>query len=418
MKETLLNKKAVEYILNMLKWSVLAALIGLISALAGVLFHYAVDIGAHVRVIYPQLIFGLPLGGVFIVFLYHICKMDDDKGTNSILTSVRTAERVPILLAPVILIATAITHFFGGSAGREGAALQIGGSIGSFFARLLKLHSYSTCVLIMCGMSGLFSAVFGTPITAAIFALEVSSVGFMHYGALFPSLLSAVVAQSVAHLLGVEKTAFALANVPIFDAFSLLKVVGLALLAAILSVVFISAMHKTSDLMVKYVKNRYLRIIFGAIVIIVLTLITGSMRYNGAGMDVIISAVENGTALPWDFLLKILFTAITLGAGFKGGEIVPTFFIGATFGTFVAPLLGLDPSFGAAVALVALFCGVVNCPVASIFLSIELFGAEGLIYFSAASAVSYFFSGNYSLYSSQKMVFSKLRAVEYEEKTN
>lgn len=418
MKETLLNKKAGEYILNMLKWSVLAALIGLISALAGALFHYAVDIGAHVRVIYPQLIFGLPLGGVFIVFLYHICKMDDDKGTNSILTSVRTAERVPILLAPVILIATAITHFFGGSAGREGAALQIGGSIGSFFARLLKLHSYSTCVLIMCGMSGLFSAVFGTPITAAIFALEVSSVGFMHYGALFPSLLSAVVAQSVAHLLGVEKTAFALANVPLFDAFSLLKVVGLALLAAILSVVFISTMHKTSDLMAKHIKNRYLRIIFGAIVIIVLTLITGSMRYNGAGMDVIISAVENGTALPWDFLLKILFTAITLGAGFKGGEIVPTFFIGSTFGTFVAPLLGLDPSFGAAVALVALFCGVVNCPVASIFLSIELFGAEGLIYFSAASAVSYFFSGNFSLYSSQKMVFSKLRAVEYEEQTN
>ena len=415
MKETLLNKKAGEYILNMLKWSVLAALIGLISALAGALFHYAVDIGAHVRVIYPQLIFGLPLGGVFIVFLYHICKMDDDKGTNSILTSVRTAERVPILLAPVILIATAITHFFGGSAGREGAALQIGGSIGSFFARLLKLHSYSTCVLIMCGMSGLFSAVFGTPITAAIFALEVSSVGFMHYGALFPSLLSAVVAQSVAHLLGVEKTAFALANVPLFDAFSLLKVVGLALLAAILSVVFISTMHKTSDLMAKHIKNRYLRIIFGAIVIIVLTLITGSMRYNGAGMDVIMSAVENGTALPWDFLLKILFTAITLGAGFKGGEIVPTFFIGSTFGTFVAPLLGLDPSFGAAVALVALFCGVVNCPVASIFLSIELFGAEGLIYFSAASAVSYFFSGNFSLYSSQKMVFSKLRAVEYEE---
>ncbi len=415
MKETLLNKKAGEYILNMLKWSILAALIGLISALAGALFHYAVDIGAHVRVIYPQLIFGLPLGGVFIVFLYHVCKMDDDKGTNSILTSVRTAERVPILLAPVILIATAITHFFGGSAGREGAALQIGGSIGSFFARLLKLHSYSTCVLIMCGMSGLFSAVFGTPITAAIFALEVSSVGFMHYGALFPSLLSAVVAQSVAHLLGVEKTAFALANVPLFDAFSLLKVVGLALLAAILSVVFISTMHKTSDLMAKHIKNRYLRIIFGAIVIIVLTLITGSMRYNGAGMDVIISAVENGTALPWDFLLKILFTAITLGAGFKGGEIVPTFFIGSTFGTFVAPLLGLDPSFGAAVALVALFCGVVNCPVASIFLSIELFGAEGLIYFSAASAVSYFFSGNYSLYSSQKMVFSKLRAVEYEE---
>jgi H+/Cl- antiporter ClcA len=142
------------------------------------------------------------------------------------------------------------------------------------------------------------------------------------------------------------------------------------------------------------------------------------MRYNGGGMDVIMSAVENGKALPWDFALKILFTAITLGAGFKGGEIVPTFFIGSTFGTLIAPLLGLDASFGAAVALIALFCSVVNCPVASIFLSIELFGAEGLVYFAVAVAVSYLFSGNFSLYSSQKMIFSKLRAVEYEEINN
>lgn len=418
MKDFLLNKKAGEYVLNLLKWCVLSSIIGLISAFAGALFHYAVDIGAHVRGEHPLLLFGLPLGGVFIVFLYHVCKMDDDKGTNGILNSVRTAEKVPVLLAPVILIATAITHFFGGSAGREGAALQIGGGIGSIFARLLKLHSYSTSVLIMCGMSGLFSAVFGTPITAALFALEVSSVGFMHYGALFPSLLSAIVAQAVAHLLGVEKTMFALSKVPAFDTLTTLKIIILAILAAVLSIVFISAMHKSSHFMAKHIKNRYLRIISGAFIIIALTLIAGSMRYNGAGMDVIVEAVENGNAFPWDFALKILFTAITLGAGFKGGEIVPTFFIGSTFGAIIAPLIGLDPSFGAAVALIALFCGVVNCPVASIFLSIELFGAEGLVYFAVAVAVSYFFSGNFSLYSSQKMVFSKLRAVEYEEANN
>ncbi|MBQ8541002.1 MAG: chloride channel protein [Clostridia bacterium] len=412
------NKKSGEYIINVLKWSILASLIGLISAFAGALFHYAVDIGAHVRGVYPAIIFGLPLGGVIIVFLYHICKMDDDRGTNSILTSVRTAEKVPLVLAPLILVSTAITHFFGGSAGREGAALQIGGSIGSCFARLLKLHTYSTSVLIMCGMSGLFSAVFGTPVTAAIFALEVSSVGVMHYGAFFPSLLSAIVAQSVAHLLRVEKTAFALAFVPAFEVFTILKVVLLALLAAVLSILFITAMHEASAVMSKLIKNKYLRVVSGAVIVIALTVIYGSMRYNGAGMDVIASAVEQGRALPWDFALKIIFTAITLGAGFKGGEIVPTFFIGSTFGVLVAPLLGLNASFGAAVALIALFCGVVNCPVASVFLSIELFGAEGLIYFAVASAVSYLFSGNFSLYSSQKMVFSKLRAVEYEDSNN
>lgn len=418
LQNLLFYKKPGEYIINVLKWSVLASLIGLISAFAGALFHYAVDIGAHVRGVYPVIIFGLPLGGIIIVFLYHICKMDDNKGTNSILTSVRTADKVPIVLAPLILVSTAITHFFGGSAGREGAALQIGGSIGSFFARLLKLHSCSTSVLIMCGMSGLFSAVFGTPVTAAIFALEVTSVGVMHYGALFPSLLSAIVAQTVANLLGVEKTAFALAFVPAFDAITVLRVFLLALFAAVLSILFITAMHETSAIMSKLIKNKYLRVVSGAFVVIALTVIMGSMRYNGAGMDVITAAVEQGSALPWDFVLKIVFTAITLGAGFKGGEIVPTFFIGSTFGVLVAPLLGLDASFGAAVALIALFCSVVNCPVASVFLSIELFGADGLVYFAVASAVSYFFSGNFSLYSSQKMVFSKLRAVEYEDNNN
>ncbi len=407
-------KKPEDYILNLLKWTFLSTVIGLFCALFGALFHYAVDIGAHVRSVYPAIVFGLPIGGIIIVFLYHICKMDEDRGTNAILVSVRSAEKVPLVLAPLIITATAITHFFGGSAGREGAALQIGGSIGSFFARLIRLKSYNTSVLVMCGMSGLFSAVFGTPVTAAIFALEVASVGLMHYGALFPTLTSAIVAQAVAHLLGVEKTAFLLKDVPLFGAAVSVKVLVLSLLTAVLSIIFITVMHKTADIMAKYLKNKYLRIVVGAVIIILLTLLVGNQDYNGAGTSVIANAVENGSAMPFAFVLKMLFTAVTLSAGFKGGEIVPTFFIGSTFGVFIAPLIGLEPSFAAAIGLIALFCGVVNCPVASILLSVEIFGAEGFIYFAIASAVSYFFSGNCSLYSSQKMVFSKLRAVEYE----
>lgn len=411
-------KKPGDYILNLLKWTILSTAIGFVCALSGALFHYAVDLGAHVRAMYPYIIFGLPLGGIFIVFLYHICKMDNDTGTNAILESVRSSEKIPFITAPLILTATAVTHFFGGSAGREGAALQIGGSIGSFFARLIKLPRYNASVLIMCGMSGLFSAVFGTPVTAAIFALEVASVGIMHYGALFPTLTSAIVAQAVAQLLGVEKTAFSLTNVPMFDAVVSSKVLLLSLLTAILSIVFITVMHKTGELMAKHLKNKYLRVVIGAVAVIFLTLLVGNQDYNGAGTHIITNAVEQGTAVPFAFALKILFTAITLSAGFKGGEIVPTFFIGSTFGVFVAPFIGLDPSFSAAISLVALFCGVVNCPVASVVLSIEIFGAEGLIFFAIASAVSYFFSGNCSLYSSQKMVFSKLNAIEYENSDN
>ena len=344
--------------------------------------------------------------------------MDNDRGTNAILDSVRSADKIPFLLAPLIIIATAITHFFGGSSGREGAALQIGGSIGSFTARLLKLPKCNTSVLIMCGMSGLFSAVFGTPVTAAIFALEVASVGILHYGALYPSLISAIVAQYIAQLFGVEKTAFNLTSIPAFEAIASLKVLILSLLVAVLSIVFITTMHKTGDIMTKYFKNKYLRAVVGGIAIILLTLIVGNQTYNGAGTDVINIAIEQGTALPFAFLLKILFTAITLSAGFKGGEIVPTFFIGSTFGVFIAPFIGLEPSFAAAVGLIALFCSVVNCPVASVILSIELFGAEGILFFAMAAAVSYFFSGNYSLYSSQRMVFSKLNAIEYETYDN
>lgn len=407
-------KKPGDYILNLFKWAALSAIIGALCGLSGTLFHYAVDIGAHARSAHPAILFGLPIGGVIIVFLYHVCKMDNDKGTNAILMSVQSSEKVPLVLAPLILTATAITHFFGGSAGREGAALQIGGSIASFVARALKLENCNTSVLVMCGMSGLFGAVFGTPVTAAVFALEVASVGLMHYGAFFPTLTSAIVAQSVAHMLGVEKTAFSLANVPAFEGFVSIKVVILSLLTAIVSILFITAMHKSAHIMAKYFKNPYVRVIVGAFIVILLTLAVGSQAYNGAGMDIITKAVEEGSAAPFAFLLKILFTAVTLSSGFKGGEIVPTFFIGSTFGVFIAPLLNLEPSFAAAIGLIALFCAVVNCPVASVILSVELFGADGFIYFATASAVSYFFSGNYSLYSSQKMVFSKLRAIEYE----
>lgn len=404
-----LFKSSGEYTINFLKWILVAVLIGLACGFSGVLFHYAVDIGTHFRENSPFVLFALPVAGVIIVFLYHVCRMDNDKGTNGIIESVRTADKVSVKVAPLIIVSTALTHLCGGSAGREGAALQIGGSLGSTFARGLKMEKCDTSVFIMCGMSGVFSAVFGTPVTAAIFALEVSSVGVMQYGALLPVVVTALTAKCVALTMGVEGTYFSISQIPEFDIITGLKVLALAVLVAILSIVFVTVMHETAKLMAKYFPNKYLRVIAGAFIVIALTLLVGNYDYNGAGTKIIVNAVENGSAANGAFILKLLFTAVTLGSGFKGGEIVPTFFVGSTFGVFAASFLGLNPSFAAAIGLVALFCGVVNCPVASIILSVEIFGAEGLLYFAMAVAVSYLFSGNYSLYSTQKFSYSKLR---------
>lgn len=410
-------KTACAYISAMAKWVLFSLVIGVLCGLIGVLFHHSVSEGTHLRECYPYLLFLLPVAGVVIVFLYHICGLDNDKGTNTIILAVREKGKVSPLLAPAIFVATVLTHMFGGSSGREGAALQIGGGIGSSVAKLFRLKERNTFVLIMCGMSALFSAVFGTPITATIFTLEVASVGIMHYSVLFPALLSALIAKTVALYFGGETTKFVLMNIPAFDYVTLLKVAVLSIGAGLLSILFIVLMHNVTKLGSKLIPNKYLKIILGAVIVIILTCLVGNFNYNGAGMGMITAALESGTAPTFAFVLKIVFTVITLSSGFKGGEIVPSFFIGSTFGVTASVLLRLDPSFAAAIGLIAFFCGVVNCPLATIVLSIELFGAEGLLYFAVAVAISYVISGNYSLYSAQKIVYSKIHSSFVDENT-
>jgi H+/Cl- antiporter ClcA len=303
-----------------------------------------------------------------------------------------------------------LTHLTGGSAGREGAALQIGGSISAGIGRLLRLGDRNVNTIIQCGMAGLFSALFGTPLTATVFALEVVNVGHFRYAALFPCLLSALTANAIPRLLGLPGEAYHLSGLPEPGLGSMLRCGALAILAALVSIAFCVLMHEAGRLYKKYIPDQYLRGLAGAALVIALTLAEGSGDYNGAGGHIIELAVEGQVHVPWAFLWKMLFTALTLGAGFRGGEIVPTLFIGSTFGCAAGPLLGLDPAFGAAVSMIALFCGVVNCPMASIFLAIELFGGEGLLFFALACALSFLVSGQYSLYSSQNIVYSKLEA--------
>lgn len=401
---------AFQYVKTFIKWVIIASVMGLIGGAIGSLFSICVKYANQCYNNVGWLMFLLPVGGIIIVALYRACNMENDPGTNCVIESIRTKNFVPWIMSPLIFVGTVITHFLGGSAGREGAALQLGGSLGSIVGRVLKLDDKDMHLAILCGMSAVFSSLFCTPVTAAFFALEVISVGVTYYSALVPCLVSSITSYCFALFMGIKPLRFSIAKaVPDLNYVSLAQVVGLAAACAVISIAFCVTMRKSAKLLQKLFKNEYLRVIVGGLAIIALTLIVNNHDYNGTGTNVITNAL-NGNAKPQAFVLKIVFTAITLGCGFKGGEIVPTLFIGSTFGCVFGSILGLDPSFGAAMGLICLFCGVVNCPLAAILLSVEIFGAEGLVLFAVGSAVSYMLSGYYGLYSSQKILYSKLKA--------
>ena len=386
--------------------------------LAGVAFHHALSFATEFRTGHKVIIFAMPLAGLLLVLVYKLMGMSNDPGTNCVIRGARSEEKVSIKLAPLIFTATFLTHITGGSAGREGAALQIGGSLASPLGKLFKMDKEDTATLIMCGMAAGFSALFGTPVAAAVFAIEGTIVAAAQYSALVPCMVSGITASVVARLCGVKSESFIVKGIPALDggsALNLLRVAALGIGCAAVSVLFCFVIKKAGQTYEKYIKNDYIQIVIGSAIVIVLTMLVGTTDYNGAGMDVIERAFD-GEASPVAFLLKILFTALTLGAGFKGGEIVPSFFTGATFGCVFGGLLGLDPSFGAAVGLLAVFCGVTNCPFATIILSIELFGAGGLAYYALAIVISYMLSGYWGLYSAQQFHQSKLRPVKYVKK--
>lgn len=401
-----------------IKWCIIAAVVGIGVGAAGALFGKALEFANDFRTENRYIIFFLPLAGLFIVFLYRHIGLAEDKGTNTIILAARAESDVKFRLAPTIFLATFITHIFGGSAGREGAALQMGGALASPLKKLFGLDDKDTSILIMCGMSAGFSALFGTPAAAAVFAVEVTIVGASQYSALVPCMLSGIIASMTAGALGAEAESFFVTNVPSFGSRSvtvLLAVIALGMICAVVSVLFCEVMHNAQKLYAKFIENPYIRVAVGGCIIVILTVLLGTTDYNGSGMDVIKRAF-NDEADPLAFLFKLIFTALTLGAGFKGGEIVPSFFIGATLGCTLGGLLGLSPSFAAAVGLISVFCGVTNCPFSSLVLSAELFGINGLPYYALAIVISYMLSGYTGLYSAQKFHQSKFRPVHFHKK--
>jgi len=391
-----------------IKWVVFALITGLVVGCIATAFHFSITIATMVRESTPWIIFLLPVGGLIIVRCYRMVKDEKELSTNSVLSAIHSNEKLPLKIAPLIFVSTVITHLFGGSAGREGAALQLGGSIGNGLGGLFHFNDSDKHIMIMCGMSAAFAALFGTPMAAAIFSMEVISVGIMQYSALVPCVIASLSAFSVAQAFGVGQELFLVEWVPNFTIFSATKVTILAVLCAVLSIAFCVMLHQTEHLYKKLFKNPYLRIVVGGCLIIALTLLVGNQTYNGTGMHVIEEAME-GHVVPYAFLLKMLFTALTIGAGYKGGEIVPSFFIGATFGCLFGNVIGFAPDLCAAVGMASLFCGVTNCPITSLLISFELFGYEGMPYYLLAIAFSYMLSGYYGLYSSQRIMYSKYR---------
>ena len=400
-----------------IKWSALALAIGSVAGAAGTIFSMGVSWATGFRLSHPSMLFFLPVSGLLIVWMYHSFHEEGNRGTNMVIDAISSNERVTPATGPLIFFSTILTHLGGGSSGREGAALQLGGSIGNSFGEWFKLDERDKKIAIMCGMSAVFSALFGTPVAAAIFSLEVVSVGVLYYAALVPCVFSSFLAVGIARAAGLEGEHFPVEMIPALDLKAMGLLVLLGILCAAVSILFCVLLHTAEHAYRKYFPDARVRILAGSFLFIALTLLSGTRDYCGSSMGLIESSIE-GSARYEAFLMKMLFTAVALGAGFKGGEIVPTLCVGAALGCAFGEITGFAPSLCAACGMAALFAGVTNCPITSLVIALELFGYEGMEYFSIIIAVAFALSGYYGLYASQKFVYSKTRTEFINRRSN
>ena len=400
-----------------IKWSALALVIGSVAGAAGTIFSMGVSWATGFRLSHPSMLFFLPVSGLLIVWMYHSFHEEGNRGTNMVIDAISSNERVTPATGSLIFFSTILTHLGGGSSGREGAALQLGGSIGNSFGEWFKLDERDKKIAIMCGMSAVFSALFGTPVAAAIFSLEVVSIGVLYYAALVPCVFSSFLAVGIARAAGLEGEHFPVEMTPALDLKAMGLLVLLGILCAAVSILFCVLLHTAEHAYRKYFPDARVRILAGSFLFIALTLLSGTRNYCGSSMGLIESSIE-GSVRYEAFLMKMLFTAVALGAGFKGGEIVPTLCVGAALGCAFGEITGFAPSLCAACGMAALFAGVTNCPITSLVIALELFGYEGMEYFSIIIAVAFALSGYYGLYASQKFVYSKTRTEFINRRSN
>lgn len=393
---------------SLLKWSLLGALAGIAAGSASALFLWSLDAVTATRLANPWLIGLLPLAGLVIGWLYSRYGKEVARGNNLIIEQINQGGgQIPFRMAPFVLGGTLVTHLFGGSAGREGTAVQMGGSLADTLGRLLRLSPDDRRILLTSGVAGGFGSVFGTPLAGAVFSLEFTQVGGLRTGSLVASFAAAFVGDLVTRAWGGSHSHYPQLGPLPFTPGLILKVLLLGLTAGLVARLFASLEHGLKATFRRMIPWEPLRPVVGGAIVTLAVFGFGAHEYIGLGTPMILQAFTPGAVPALAFLWKLLLTAITLGAGFQGGEVTPLFFMGATLGSSMGLLLGLPGELAAAVGFVAVFAGAANTPLACILMGAELFGGGGLAYLGLGCAVAYITSGHSSIYLSQPILTPK-----------
>ncbi|SET33661.1 voltage-gated chloride channel family protein [Paenibacillus sp. NFR01] len=389
---------------SFIKWILLGSGVGILAGSASALFLTSLNYVTDQRIAHPWLLYLLPLGGALVSFIYMKYGKNSAKGNNLILEQIHAgSEPIPLRMAPLVLFGTVVTHLFGGSAGREGTAVQMGGSLAEWLGKTLRVNAVDRKILLICGISAGFGSVFGTPLAGTVFSLEVLAIGLISHEALIPAFIAGFVGNLVTtSFWGVAHIHYHMGVVPVLSLSVLAKVIFASVLFGLTSVFFSELTHSLKKNFTKWFKNPVFKSAVGGVLVIGLVYVVGTRDYLGLGIPLIQDSFT-GQMSPFAFLWKLLFTSLTLGTGFQGGEVTPLFAIGATLGNALSGFLGLYAPFLAALGFIAVFCGATNTPIACFIMGIELFGSSGAVYLFIACLVSFLFSGHTGIYTSQKI---------------